>query len=89
MALGASPRDVLALVLRQGLMLVAVGSALGLFAGSALAGALKGLLYGVEGFDVPTFLAATLAMLFVAILAAGRPALRASRIDPVLGLRQE
>lgn len=87
-AVGAASGAVVRLLLREGLALVAVGMAIGL--AGALAGArlLSGLLYG-SGADPLTFAAVPLVLGGVALLAIWIPARRASRVDPVVVLRQE
>jgi putative ABC transport system permease protein len=87
MALGASRRDVLALVVGQGLRLVIAGLAAGLVAAGALSGSIAALLFDVSPRDVTIF-AAVPAVLFVAgVLASYVPARRATRVDPVVALR--
>jgi predicted permease len=89
MALGARPSTVLALVLRNGLVLIAAGLAIGLTVGLAAAGAMRALIVGVNPRDPLTF-AATAALLgTVAALASYLPARRATRIDPLIALRTE
>jgi len=83
LSLGAGAGQVVALVLRGGLRLVAIGLVAGLvlaFAGARLVG---GLLFGVAPTDPVTFAAVTLLLLLVGAAAALGPALRASRVDPV------
>ncbi len=88
-ALGASPRDLLALVLREGLTLSGTGVVIGL-AGALLAVRLiSNALVGVSPSDPATYLAAGLLQAAVAIAACLLPALRAMRADPMLALRQE
>jgi predicted permease len=89
MALGAARADVLRMVLRQGLTLVALGAAIG--AGGALAAtrAIASELYGVTPSDPATFAAAIGLMLLVGCLACWIPARRATRVDPLLALRYE
>ena len=89
MALGASPQDVLALVLRQGMALTGIGVAVGLLAALALSRLLSGLLFGVRPADPLTFLAVPLVMAAAAVLACWIPARRATRIDPMVALRAE
>jgi len=89
LAIGAQPRQVLLLVLKQGLVLTVVGVALGLVAAFALTRLLSGLLFGVEAFDAPTFTAISLLLIFVSLLACYLPARRAMRIDPMMALRYE
>jgi putative ABC transport system permease protein len=88
-ALGAAPRDVLALVLREGLTLSGTGVAIGL-AGALLAVRLmSNALVGVSPSDPATYLGAGILQAAVAIAACLLPALRAMRADPMLALRQE
>jgi predicted permease len=91
MALGAARGDVLALVLRQGLALVALGLGLGLavalLGSRLLSGLLRDLLYGVEPTDPLTFGTVALILLSVAALSAWIPARRATAIDPMRTLR--
>jgi putative ABC transport system permease protein len=87
MALGASARSVLAMVLSRTLWLAALGIAAGLAAAAAFTRVLAGLLFGVSRMDPSTF-AGTAALLVVVAVAAGAlPALRATRIDGVKALR--
>jgi ABC-type antimicrobial peptide transport system permease subunit len=89
MALGADARRVRALVLGRALAQAAAGIALGTAGALALARLLEGQLYGVAATDPPT-LAAAAALLAVTALAAGYlPAVRASRVDPSVALREE
>jgi putative ABC transport system permease protein len=88
-ALGAEPTAVLALVLRDGLGLAAVGIAAGLVAFVALGTFLRGMLVGVTPTDPVTLVAVTLAILVVCAIASWVPAWRASRIDPLDALRAE
>ena len=89
MAVGASPREVRLLVLRQGLWLTSLGVLLGLSGSLMLSDVLRGLLYGVEASD-PAILASVAVLLTaVAILAVYVPARSAPRIDPVAALRWE
>ena len=87
MAMGAAQRDVLMLVLRQGLSLVAVGVVIGLAAAAAVSRALAALLYG-SPTDLASFAGAALALIVVAAVATFLPALRASRVDPLVALRE-
>lgn len=89
LALGATAGNVLALVLRQGVMLVGVGVVLGLAGAFAAAGLVESLLYGVGAHDPLTFVAIAVLLGAVAILACLVPALRATRVDPVIALRAE
>jgi ABC-type antimicrobial peptide transport system permease subunit len=89
MALGATSARVQWLVLRQALMLVVAGLALGIPAALAVARLLEGLLFEVEPLEPAVLLAAALTLLSVASLAAYVPARRASRVDPAVALRTE
>jgi predicted permease len=89
MALGATPGQVLAMVLGQGLRLVFIGLALGMAGAVALTRLMSGLLFGVEPTDPLTFAAVSLVLIAVAVLACLLPARRASTIDPMLALRTE
>ena len=87
MALGARRADVLWMVLQSALTLVAVGIAIGLVVAFAVSRAVVSLLYGVSPSDPATFLGVTLVLTAVALIASVIPALRASRVDPLVALR--
>jgi putative ABC transport system permease protein len=89
MALGAERRDILRLMLRQGLTLVALGIALGLLGASAATRALRSLLFGVGPTDLLTYSAITLLVAVVALLACYLPARRAMKVDPLIALRHD
>jgi putative ABC transport system permease protein len=89
LAIGAQPRQVLLLVLRQGLLLTVFGVLLGLAAAFALTRLLSGLLFGVEPVDVSTFTTISFLLVIVSLLACYLPARRAMRIDPLQALRYE
>lgn len=88
-ALGAGRRDVLALVVRQGFSLTALGVALGLLGGLGLTRFLASQLYDVKPNDSLTFIAVSLALTAVALLACYIPARRAAQVDPMVALRHE
>jgi putative ABC transport system permease protein len=88
-ALGAQGRDVLRLILAQGLKPVAIGSVIGLIASLALGHVLSSLLYGVKATDPATFAIVALLLSFVALVACYLPARRATKIDPMVALRDE
>ena len=89
LAIGAQPRQVLMLILKQGLTLTGIGVGLGLLAAFALTRLLTGLLFGVEALDPPTFATISLLLVLVSLLACYLPARRAMRIDPMMALRYE
>jgi predicted permease len=89
MALGAQRRDVINLVLRQGLVLTAVGAAAGLAAAVGLMHLISSFLYGVKPADPLTLTLATLTLAGVAFLACYIPARRATKVDPMVALRYE
>ena len=89
MALGAQTRDVMRLVVKQGVKLVALGLALGLVGSFALMRLLTALLFGVTKHDPLTFAAVSVLLAAVALLACYIPARRATRIDPLAALRYE
>jgi ABC-type antimicrobial peptide transport system permease subunit len=89
MALGATSRDVVKMVLGDSLRLVAVGALIGLSGAYAIARLLEGTLYGLEPADPATALAALFVLVAVAALAAWLPARRAARIDPITALHDD
>ena len=89
MALGAEQADVVRMVVRQGASLAAIGIVLGLGGAFALTRLLKAMLFGIGATDALTFAAAPLALILVVLLATSLPALRATRISPVVALRYE
>lgn len=89
LALGAHPRDVLRLIVRQGMKLVCTGIVLGMVGAVALTRLMSSLLYGVSPTDPVAFLAAAVLLMIAAILACYVPARRAMRVDPMVALRLE
>jgi predicted permease len=87
MALGAQPRQVLGLVLRQGMLLALIGATVGIVVALPVARMAGGLLYGVSATDPLTYAGITLLLMGVAVLACYLPARRATRIDPLVALR--
>ena len=88
-ALGASPREVVTMVVRQGVVLTGAGLVAGGALAFGVARMLRGVLLGVEAGDPVTFLLAALALLGVALVANAVPARRAARVDPMVALRQD
>jgi len=88
-AMGAAPTDILALILRQGMMLTAVGVALGLIGAAAATRGLVTMLFGVTRLDPPTYVGVVVLLFGVSAVACWMPAWRAARIDPSVTLRAE
>ncbi|MFZ1218270.1 MAG: ABC transporter permease [Chthoniobacterales bacterium] len=88
MALGAQKSDVLGLVIRQGMILTAIGVVAGLAGAFALTRLITSLLFGVAATDPLTFVAIPLLLLFVALIACYLPARRAARLDPKIAFAQ-
>jgi putative ABC transport system permease protein len=89
MALGAEQRQVVRLVLKQGLVLVAIGVCIGLMAAFGLTRFLSGLLYGVRSTNIAPYAVGSFVLVAVALLASYLPARRAMRVDPMVALRYE
>ena len=89
MALGAARRDILRLVLRQGLVTVAVGIVIGIVLAVASLRVISSLLYGVSAGDPATFIAVAVGLILLAFVACYFPARRATKVDPAEALRQE
>jgi ABC-type antimicrobial peptide transport system permease subunit len=89
MALGATPRRILMMVVRHGLAVAAVGVGIGLAGAFALTRLMRRLLFGTEATDPLTFTAIALLLAAIALVASLVPALRAARIDPMISLRSE
>jgi ABC-type antimicrobial peptide transport system permease subunit len=88
MALGASRSTVMQLIVKQGMTLVSIGMAIGLLAALLVGSILSGMLYGVGAADPVSFLAAIVVLGGVALLACYVPARWATRVDPLVALRQ-
>ena len=89
MALGAKPRTVLRMVLRQGLTLTGIGLAIGLVIALAVGRFSASVLYGTSGTDVLTFVIVSVVLLATAAVAISIPAMRAARVEPTVALRYE
>jgi putative ABC transport system permease protein len=89
MALGAQRSDVLKLVVGPGLKLVLIGVAIGLVAAFILTRMMTSLLFGISASDPTTFIAISLVLISVAVLASYIPARRATKVDPMIALRYE
>jgi putative ABC transport system permease protein len=89
LALGAQRRDVLKLVIGQGLRLVLIGIGIGLAGAMAMTRVMKSLLFGVSATDPATFAVIAMLLAAVALLACYLPARRATKVDPMVALRYE
>jgi putative ABC transport system permease protein len=88
-ALGAHPRDILTMILGQGVRTILIGVAIGLAGSLVLTRTVKSLLFGVTATDPLTFAAVVLLLVAAALLACYIPARRATRVDPMVALRYE
>jgi putative ABC transport system permease protein len=88
-ALGAQRRDILKMVLRQGILATLAGVAIGIVAALALTRLLSSLLFGITPGDWVTFSSVAVLLLAVALVACSIPARRATRVDPIVALRYE
>jgi putative ABC transport system permease protein len=89
MALGATEGNILRLVAKSGVKMTVLGLAIGLGGSAWITQSISSLLYGVKPLDPLTFAAAPAILAIVALTASVVPAMRATRVDPVVALRQE
>jgi putative ABC transport system permease protein len=89
LSLGATPLEMVRMLMRDGIGLVAIGGATGLIIALLAAGVLRSVLFGIEPIDPLTFTVGPLALLAVGALAAWIPARRSSRVDPARVLKTE
>jgi ABC-type antimicrobial peptide transport system permease subunit len=88
-ALGATRNDVLRLVLAQSGVLIAIGVAIGVTAAVPVGRLVASTLFEVQSFDLSVYVATTIAVLVISLAAVATPAVRATRVDPVIALRTE
>jgi len=89
LALGADGREIASLVVRHSAVTTAVGLTIGLFAAAVGAGAMRGLLFGIQPVDAASFIGAALLIAAAAVVAAWRPGRKALAADPARALRVE
>ena len=89
MSLGASGGNTVAMIVRSSVAMVAIGGVIGLAAAVILARSMAGILYGVGPFDLPSFALAASTLLIAGVVASLLPALRTTRVDPVVALRDQ
>jgi len=89
LALGAKPKALFQMVVTQGMRPVAVGAAVGLLGAVALTTLMQSLLFGVGAIDPATYAVATVTLTAISLTACAIPALRATRVDPLVALRDE
>jgi putative ABC transport system permease protein len=89
MALGSSGGRTLGLVIQDSVLLIAIGGVTGLIFAGLLARSMSGILYGIGPFDIPSFAMAAAVLALAGIAASALPALRATRVDPMVALREQ
>ena len=88
-ALGATRAGILGMVLRESAQIAVISSVGGIIAGVVLSRAMSGVLYNVSAYDPLSFVGSALVLIFIALAASFLPALRATRVDPMVALRHE
>jgi putative ABC transport system permease protein len=89
LALGAQQHNVLTMILRQGLLLSFIGAAVGLIAAAVLARLTSSLLFNIKSYDPLTYIGIAVLLIAVAAVACCIPAIRATKVDPMIALRYE
>jgi predicted permease len=89
LALGAQPRDVLILMVKQGMVVIVIGLALGIAGAVASTRLMSSMLYGVSATDPVTFVAVAFLLAIIALFSCYIPARRATKVDPMVALRYE
>ena len=89
MALGAQRTDLLRMVVNHGMKLAVIGIGLGIAGGLMVARLIASLLFGIAPTDLPTFVGVGVVLVMVAFAASYIPALRATKVDPMVALRYE
>src|SRR5262249_43330257 len=89
MALGAQPAAILKMIVSEAATLLGAGIAIGVLLAIVAARTAKGLLYGLEPYDMSTILVASLGLGVVTVMASLLPASRAARLDPMVALREQ
>jgi putative ABC transport system permease protein len=89
LALGAAPRDILRLMMGQGMKLTLIGVAIGFIGAIAVTRLMRSLLFAVTPTDLMTFSIASIVLIVIALLACYIPARRATKVDPLVALRYE
>jgi putative ABC transport system permease protein len=89
MALGSSGGRTLGLVIQDSVLLIVIGGVFGLVFAGLLANSMAGILYGIGPFDIPAFALAATVLVIAGVGASALPALRATRVDPMVALRDQ
>jgi ABC-type antimicrobial peptide transport system permease subunit len=89
LALGARPAEVVSLVLRESVLMMSLGMAIGVVGAAAGARVLRSQLFGVSSSDMPSYVAAVIAIGAVALLASWLPARRAAAVSPMIAMKSD